>query len=46
MPNLKFWTELFPDESIAKGKEVLEKLHWNITVKKHKPKLWTVHAGH
>jgi hypothetical protein len=46
MPNLQFWIELFPDESIEKGKQVLEELHLNIKVKKHKPKLWTVHAGH
>lgn len=46
MPNLQFWIELFPDESIEKGKQVLEDLHWNIKVKKHRPKLWTVHAGH
>jgi hypothetical protein len=46
MPNLQFWTELFPNESIEKGKQILEELHWNIAVKKHGPKLWTVHAGH
>ncbi len=46
MPNLKFWTEPFPDESIEKGKQLLEDLHWNITVKEHKPNLWTVHSGH
>lgn len=46
MPNLQFWTELFPDESVEKGNQILEKLHWNIAVKRHKAGVWTVHGGH
>lgn len=46
MPNLQFWTELFPNGSIEEGKEILGDLHWNIVVKQHSPDLWTVHGGH
>lgn len=45
MPNLQCWTELFPDESIEKGTQLLNELHWNIAVKQT-PDFWTVHAGH
>lgn len=45
MPNSKFWTELFPNESIEEGKQLLQELHWNIALK-HDQGLWAVHAGH
>lgn len=45
MPNLKFWTELFPNESIEEGKQLLQELHWNIAVKRNQG-LWVVRAGH
>ena len=45
MPNLQFWKELFPNEFIEEGSQLLKDLHWNITAKQTND-LWTVHAGH
>jgi len=45
MPNLQFWKEPFPNESIEEGKHLLHALQWNIKVNQ-KEGTWTVHAGH
>ncbi len=45
MPNMHFWKEPFPNESIEEGKKLLNALRWNISVSKTRG-TWTVHAGH
>jgi hypothetical protein len=45
MPNLKLWKDPLPNESIDGGKQLLERLRWNITINQT-GEAWTVHAGH
>jgi len=39
------WIDSFPDQSLEEGRKVLDRLHWNIAIKR-KDTTWYVHAGH